>query len=783
MASGDKEFLIKVRADIQRVARDLQSVASEISATGRASAQSSQQVDGLSRTLDGAASKAARTSKDVRGLARETSSTGKAAGQAARDMKGMSREVTATGHASARSSSQVSGLGRSMAQLKATVAAYISLRTGRELLLQADDYNVLQVRIKTATEATGDYVAISKQLFETSQHNGVALASTVSLFQDLARSAPELDATTGEVLTLVNAVQQLGILSGATKIGMSAGLLQFSQGLAAGVFRAQEFNSLLQNVPGLAVAIAKGMNMTVGELRKAVLEGNLLSKEVFRSLLKQSPEIAAAFEQIPDTVRRSGEALQNSFGKFLSQLDQAYGLTQSIAGFMNKAADALAKAGNPYGDATGLESFDLAIANIEAKIKALRDTRNAGHFSAKATTAALEQEIQLEKLLATLQKQRFDAARRQPFIPDAPGADSAGSSGPPSLTPEQEAATKRNQAAVKALELEAATYGKTAGEIALYKLQLDGATQAQLDRARAALQSTQASDERVRAMQKEIEAEQAATAAADERIKLLRDEGRQVVQDSLTDQERLNAALARYRELLDAGALSQDEFNKAVSAAKNNFAKIQAAGDDAFASLTAATRGWGDDFTNTLADMVTEGKGNFKDLADSIIKDLARIHIQQSITKPALAALGVPGFAGGGQVFGPGSATSDSIPARLSAGEYVVSAAAVRAFGAANLDAINRMRLPRFPATSTIRRPESPRTHFAEGGLVSPGTTQQGSLSVNITNKGQPVQATDARASFDLKGEVISIMLEDLRDNGRYVASLDGSRGLRRTPR
>ncbi|MGD9715190.1 MAG: phage tail tape measure protein, partial [Thermomicrobiales bacterium] len=48
-----------------------------------------------------------------------------------------------------------------------------------------------------------------------------------------------------------------------------------------------------------------------------------------------------------------------------------------------------------------------------------------------------------------------------------------------------------------------------------------------------------------------------------------------------------------------------------------------------------------------------------------------------------------PGVATGGYISGPGTGTSDSIPARLSNGEYVVKASAVRAVGVAYLDHIN----------------------------------------------------------------------------------------------
>ena len=56
----------------------------------------------------------------------------------------------------------------------------------------------------------------------------------------------------------------------------------------------------------------------------------------------------------------------------------------------------------------------------------------------------------------------------------------------------------------------------------------------------------------------------------------------------------------------------------------------------------------------------------------------------------------VPGFATGGLIRGPGSGTSDSILARLSNGEFVMKAAAVRHYGPQFLAMLNGLQLPKF---------------------------------------------------------------------------------------
>jgi TP901 family phage tail tape measure protein len=68
--------------------------------------------------------------------------------------------------------------------------------------------------------------------------------------------------------------------------------------------------------------------------------------------------------------------------------------------------------------------------------------------------------------------------------------------------------------------------------------------------------------------------------------------------------------------------------------------------------------------------------------------------------------------ASGGYISGPGTKTSDSIPAMLSDGEYVIKAASVNKFGKNFLDAINAGRLPGFTLGGMIPK------YFGSGGMA-----------------------------------------------------------------
>ena len=96
----------------------------------------------------------------------------------------------------------------------------------------------------------------------------------------------------------------------------------------------------------------------------------------------------------------------------------------------------------------------------------------------------------------------------------------------------------------------------------------------------------------------------------------------------------------------------------------------------------------------------------------------------------------VPGYSTGGSVRGPGTGTSDSILARLSNGEYVVRAGAVRKYGKAFLDALNGGTLP----------------GFATGGMVGEPSLAMAAVPAGGASNGRPVHLNINGQSFELSG-------------------------------
>jgi|GEM_PF-2440015 len=231
---------------------------------------------------------------------------------------------------------------------------------GKTALTSADQFRVLEARIRVATIATGDYEAVSGRLFLISQRNGTSLRETIKLFQNLARVAPELDANNDQMIEMLDLVQKVGVTSGASFDDMKFAMRQFGQSMASGIVRAEEFNSIVENVPELAFQIAKGMNTTVGQLRLAVVEGRVLSKEVFTAINSQADEINLIFRGFPRALEQTTTALNSGFSRALSKVNEklSYG-TDEFAETIDNIAQALSSF------AENEEAIDSVVETIE----------------------------------------------------------------------------------------------------------------------------------------------------------------------------------------------------------------------------------------------------------------------------------------------------------------------------------------------------------------------------------------------------------------------------------
>ena len=258
---------------------------------------------------------------------------------AEKSLGGLSATARTSGKQAAAGIAEVkagmSAFGEQVNRAKGQLLAFLTINWAagkvQELIQIADAWNMMAARLKLATAGQHEYAVAQAQLFAIAQRIGVPLQETATLYGKLQQAVRMLGGEQQEALALTESISQALRISGASATEAQSALLQFGQALSAGVLRGEEFNSVVENSPRLAKALADGLNVPIGRLRKMAEEGRLTADVVVGALLGQKDRLAAEYAQLPATVSQAFERLRNAFGLWISRLDESTGFTKKLA--------------------------------------------------------------------------------------------------------------------------------------------------------------------------------------------------------------------------------------------------------------------------------------------------------------------------------------------------------------------------------------------------------------------------------------------------------------------
>lgn len=236
--------------------------------------------------------------------------------------------------------------------------------------------------------------------------------------------------------------------------------------------------------------------------------------------------------------------------------------------------------------------------------------------------------------------------------------------------------------------------------------------------------------------------------------------------------------VSRYQEMLSEGLISESQYAKAVSVLDKTHKKQMTQIDEYAGAWQRMGQELESNVVGGLSDALfgalTNNFASTEDALKSLVAQMLVAMAKAAALKAISSSIGVgdgggggvfgsifgalPGFSGGGRVFGAGTSTSDSIPARLSRDEYVVNAAAARAIGYDYLDSLN----------SVKRGGRTGGGRYAGGGRPSEGLPGSAVKIINITDPSD-ITATMAGAAGE---KVIFNVIS--RNPRKFRAALNG---------
>lgn len=675
-----------------------------------------------------------------------------------------------------------------------------------EVIKLADSYGQMTGKLKLATQYSGDFAETQQLLRDSARSTRSELGGTVQLYTTLSPALKGIGLGAKESVGLITTINQAIGLSGASAEAAEAALVQLGQGFAGGALRGQELNSVMEQTPALAQAIADGLGVPRGALKQMGEEGKLTADVVAKALQKVADQVNDDFSRMPVTVGQALTNLKNEFMVFVGATDQAAGGTSVMANVINEVAAAFTEASpavTVFSTAikvmiNGLDAsyrlLKIMGLGLGAYAAAAKQALGGDFKGAKAILDDLGMDVTaiLEKPLITepkvinsqintvrkrkqLEEQLADQVKKLEQLKayEAGKASDNVAAKEKSNIDARIADQKRLVDAVRAAWQDSLAEAEKATEAAQKKLTKAADIRSAGDKTKFELgiaglpEEDQLAAKQARFYELQGDAESAARAA---RIAALKGDAKSFDAAADVAEKKLSAAFDMAKELKDIFAVDTlTDLSAGIQEAGAGMDQQRAAAQKEQAASQAAILA---DLQKQLDDMTSKArtievqadvsqatlaiaglKAQLAEIPDNTVKTVT-VQTITSSANPAVAQAivdnggSLPVFAGGGRIRGPGTGTSDSILARLSDGEYVVRSAAVSHYGAHLLNRINSMQLPK----------------FAEGGLV--GRTASNSATPLVLDFGK-LGRFDASAPADTAEAIERVFVRAALARGR----------------
>lgn len=203
--------------------------------------------------------------------------------------------------------------------------AYLSLRTAQAFVRLSDTMTQTTARLDRMNDGLQTTAQLQDMIYQAAQRSRGNYQETVDMVGKLGTLAGDAFSSSAELVAFAEQINKQFKLAGTSTQGAQAAMLQLTQAMSSGVLRGEELNSVLEQAPTIAQAIAKYLGVSVGQMRELASEGKITSQVVKAALFAAADETNAAFERIPLTFAQAwtmaGNAAVNSFRPALQKLN------------------------------------------------------------------------------------------------------------------------------------------------------------------------------------------------------------------------------------------------------------------------------------------------------------------------------------------------------------------------------------------------------------------------------------------------------------------------------
>lgn len=190
-------------------------------------------------------------------------------------------------------------------------ASYVGIQGLKKAVDLSDTLVSSRARLDRMNDGLQTTKELEDMVYAASMRSRGDFMDTMGLVSQLGTMAGDAFNSSKEIVQFAEQLNKQLALSGASGASAQAAILQLEQGLASGVLRGDELNSVMEQAPALAKSIADYMQVSVGELREMGSQGQITADIVKNALFSAAEETNAEFAKTPMTWAQVWTAASN----------------------------------------------------------------------------------------------------------------------------------------------------------------------------------------------------------------------------------------------------------------------------------------------------------------------------------------------------------------------------------------------------------------------------------------------------------------------------------------
>lgn len=190
-------------------------------------------------------------------------------------------------------------------------ASYVGIQGLKKAVDLSDTLVSSRARLDRMNDGLQTTKELEDMVYAASMRSRGDFMDTMGLVSQLGTMAGDAFNSSKEIVQFAEQLNKQLALSGASGASAQAAILQLEQGLASGVLRGDELNSVMEQAPALAKSIADYMHVSVGELREMGSKGQITADIVKNALFAAAKDTNAEFAKTPMTWAQVWTAASN----------------------------------------------------------------------------------------------------------------------------------------------------------------------------------------------------------------------------------------------------------------------------------------------------------------------------------------------------------------------------------------------------------------------------------------------------------------------------------------